>query len=64
MKLEPYHQYLNTRIEAAKLDWIPAPVLFREILALGYDGGAMLIPKYKFPRYEITLVIELNLIAA
>ena len=48
-KLEPYHQYLNTRIKAAKPDWIPAPVLFREILALGYDGGIAQLRRYIRP---------------
>ena len=48
-KLEPYHQYLNARIEAAKPDWIPAPVLFREIAALGYDGGIAQLRRYIRP---------------
>lgn len=38
-KLDPYKDYLLARIEAAKPDWIPATVLFREIQALNYPGG-------------------------
>ena len=35
-KLEPFKPYIQERMDAAKPDWIPAEVLFREILELGY----------------------------
>ena len=38
-KLDEYRAYLNSRVEAARPDWIPATVLFDEITALGYTGG-------------------------
>ena len=38
-KLAPYEAYLVERIEAAKPDWIPAVVLFREARECGYPGG-------------------------
>jgi transposase len=38
-KLDGFHCYLLARIEAAKPDWIPAPVLLREIGERGYTGG-------------------------
>ncbi len=38
-KLDPYKDYLTTRIEAAIPDWIPATVLLQEIRSLGYPGG-------------------------
>jgi transposase len=38
-KLDPYKHYLDERVKAAALDWIPATVLLRELRALGYEGG-------------------------
>lgn len=38
-KLDPYKKYVLERVTAAKPDWIPAAVLFREIADLGYTGG-------------------------
>src|SRR5699024_8197152 len=38
-KLDPYKDYLQARIEAARPHWIPATVLLREIREQGYDGG-------------------------
>ena len=38
-KLDPYKSYLLERIDAAKPDWIPAVVLFREVGEFGYPGG-------------------------
>lgn len=38
-KLSPYHDYLRERQAAARPHWIPATVLMREIVALGYSGG-------------------------
>lgn len=37
-KLDDYRAYLDSRVEAARPDWIPATVLFDEIVALGYSG--------------------------
>jgi len=37
-KLDPFKPYLMERIAAAKPDWIPATVLFREIQAKGFTG--------------------------
>lgn len=42
-KLDPFKSYLLERQAAAKPHWIPAVVLFREIQAMGYDGGISLI---------------------
>ena len=38
-KLSPFHDHLQERQAAAKPDWIPATVLLREIVALGYTGS-------------------------
>lgn len=38
-KLSPFHDYLQERQAAAQPDWIPATVLLREIVALGYTGS-------------------------
>lgn len=38
-KLDPFKEYLRSRVEAAKPHWIPAVVLLREIRELGYAGG-------------------------
>ena len=38
-KLDPYKGFIVERMAAAAPDVIPATVLFREIQALGYDGG-------------------------
>lgn len=45
-KLQPYHDYLYTRIEAAKPYWIPATVLLRELKSLGYEGGITMLKEY------------------
>lgn len=37
-KLDPYKPYLQQRIQSAAPDWIPATVLYREIVELGYPG--------------------------
>lgn len=37
-KLDDHRAYLDSRVEAARPDWIPATVLFDEIAALGYSG--------------------------
>lgn len=38
-KLAPYEIYLRERQAAAHPEWIPASVLYREIVARGYTGG-------------------------
>lgn len=38
-KLSPYEAYLRERQRAAHPNWIPATVLYREIVAQGYPGG-------------------------
>ncbi len=38
-KLSPYEAYLRERQAAAHPNWIPATVLYREIVAQGYPGG-------------------------
>lgn len=45
-KLDPFKDYILGRIEAAKPHWIPAAVLYREIKALGYDGGSSMVRIY------------------
>jgi transposase len=37
-KLEPFHDYIRERMDAAAPDWIAAPALLRELEALGYRG--------------------------
>lgn len=39
-KLAPFEEHLRSRQAAAHPHWIPATVLMREIVALGYQGGA------------------------
>ncbi len=36
---DPFKDYLLQRVEAAKPNWIPAAVLYREIVERGYTGG-------------------------
>lgn len=59
-KLEPFKSYLQARIEAAKPNWIPATVLFRELLACGYDGKEGIIKndirKFKYDKGEDPIV--------
>lgn len=38
-KLAPYESDLKERQAAARPDWIPATVLYRESVAKGYQGG-------------------------
>lgn len=45
-KLDPYKDYLRSRIDAAKPHWIPGTVLFREIEAMGYDGKEGIVKIY------------------
>jgi transposase len=48
-KVDPFVPYLQARIEAARPDWIPASVLFREIQERGYTGGASQLRAYLSP---------------
>src|SRR5690606_31618456 len=48
-KLDPYKDYLQERIAAARPRWIPATVLLREIQALGYPGGISQLKSYLAP---------------
>lgn len=45
-KLDPYRDYIAERLEAARPDWIPATVLYREIAELGYAGGIAMLRRY------------------
>lgn len=45
-KLDNYRAYLQTRIAAARPDWIPATVLFEEIKAMGYSGCVTTVRNY------------------
>ncbi len=48
-KLDPFKDYLQERIEAARPHWIPATVLMREIEGLGYTGGISQLKSYLAP---------------
>ena len=45
-KLEPYKAYLQRRIQLASPDWIPASVLFKELLDQGYTGKIRILSDY------------------
>jgi transposase len=45
-KLDAFKPYLRERIEAAKPDWKPATVLFREIQLQGYKGKEGIVKAY------------------
>jgi transposase len=45
-KLSPYKTYLRERQAAAHPLWIPATVLYREIVAQGYQGGISQLRSY------------------
>lgn len=45
-KLDQYHDYLQQRAKAASPEWIPASVLFREIIERGYSGGITQLREY------------------
>nr|WP_258075491.1 IS21 family transposase [Legionella pneumophila] len=42
-KLEPYKSYIKERLANASPEWIPAPVLEREIREQGYEGSIRLL---------------------
>lgn len=48
-KLDPFKPYLMQRISAAKPDWIPATVLFREIQQQGFTGKEGILKNYLRP---------------
>ncbi|SDX19672.1 helix-turn-helix domain-containing protein [Nitrosomonas communis] len=48
-KLEPFKPYLLERINAAKPDWIPAVVLFRELQERGYRGKEGILKNWLRP---------------
>ena len=45
-KLAPFKAYLQSRIAAAHPDWIPAVVLYQEILEQGYTGKIRILSQY------------------
>lgn len=45
-KLCPFKTYIDERVQAAKPDWIPASVLFRELKEYGYEGGLSTVRNY------------------
>lgn len=45
-KLDPFKDYLKQRIETAKLEWIPATVLLKEIRTQGYTGQISILRTY------------------
>lgn len=48
-KLASHFQYLQSRIEAARPQWIPATVLLREIRERGHTGGISILKDYLAP---------------
>ena len=48
-KLDPFGEYLQSRIEAAQPRWIPATVLLRELQERGYAGGISQLKSYLAP---------------
>ena len=48
-KLDPFKEYLNERVQAARPKWIPATVLLRELRAQGYEGGISIVKNYLRP---------------
>jgi len=45
-KLDPFKAYIKSRIAAAHPDWIPASVLFQEIVAQGFTGKVRIVSAY------------------
>lgn len=45
-KLSAFEDYIQSRLQHASPDWIPAAVLYREIQALGYTGGERMVRQY------------------
>ena len=45
-QLDPYRDYISSRLEVARPDWIPATVIQREVEELGYEGGIAMVRRY------------------
>lgn len=45
-KLDPYREYVDERVAAARPRWIPATVLLRELRERGYRGGISQLKAY------------------
>ena len=45
-KVDPFVPYMQARIEAARPDWIPSSVMFREIQDRGYTGSSSQLRAY------------------
>ena len=45
-KLDPFKPYLQDRINSALPDWIPAAVLYAEIVEMGYEGKVRILSEY------------------
>lgn len=60
-KLDPFKSYLLGRVKAASPHRLPAPVLHREITALGYTGSERLLRSYlssQLPKKEAEPVVR------
>lgn len=47
--LDPYKDYINKRLKQALPDYIPAPVILREITEYGYTGSLRRLQEYIKP---------------
>ena len=63
-KLDHYKQYIAERVRAAAPEWIPAPVLLRELRALGYPGGVSILKDHLATLIELCNELRLGGIAA
>ncbi len=54
-KLDPFKDYIQERIAAAHPDWIPATVLFSEIVERGYQGKIRILSKYLLSLKPVTI---------
>lgn len=45
-KLDPFKAYIQSRVRAAHPDWIPASVLYDELLSRGYQGKLRILSGY------------------
>jgi hypothetical protein len=52
-KLDPFKEFLLTRVEQAKPRWIPATVLLREIKARGYEGALTQLKQWLAPLKKV-----------
>ena len=53
-KLDPFHEYLQARVDAAHPHWIPATVLLREVKEVGYAGGISQLKAFLVPLKHVT----------